>query len=287
MPRVDILSAFTDEPPAQDFVIPGFLAGTVGALVSPGGTGKSFLALQIAAAIASPMPTANTTGFDIAGHGKVLYINLEDPMGEIHRRLHALGRRFDLVTRQSVADSLAISSRVGIPSDVCSDEYGKKLIEAAQGMRLVVIDTLSRSHGGDENDNGAMAQLIVRLETICRETGASVLFLHHTSKAAALNGHGGMQQAARGASALIDNARFSANLSKMTFEEAQQLSERPGGAPIGEKQHGFYLRYETGKQNYGQVQVGRWFKRGEGGILQPVELHARKSGGRGGRVHEL
>jgi hypothetical protein len=36
------MSVFQTEPPALDFVIPGFLSGTVGALYSPGGVGKSF-----------------------------------------------------------------------------------------------------------------------------------------------------------------------------------------------------------------------------------------------------
>lgn len=34
---LDIMAAFTNEPPELDFIWPGFLAGTVGALVAPGG----------------------------------------------------------------------------------------------------------------------------------------------------------------------------------------------------------------------------------------------------------
>lgn len=43
---LDIMAAFTNEPPELDFIWPGFLAGTVGALVAPGATGKSFLLLK-------------------------------------------------------------------------------------------------------------------------------------------------------------------------------------------------------------------------------------------------
>ena len=39
---IDVLAAFECEPPVLDFIWPGFLAGTVGALVAPGATGKSF-----------------------------------------------------------------------------------------------------------------------------------------------------------------------------------------------------------------------------------------------------
>ena len=45
---LDIMAAFTNEPPELDFIWPGFLAGTVGALVAPGATGKSFFALEAA-----------------------------------------------------------------------------------------------------------------------------------------------------------------------------------------------------------------------------------------------
>ena len=46
---IDILASFTELPPPIDYVLPNMVAGTVGALVSPGGAGKSMLALQLAA----------------------------------------------------------------------------------------------------------------------------------------------------------------------------------------------------------------------------------------------
>ena len=49
---INIMEAFQQEPPQLDFIWPGFLAGTVGALVAPGATGKSFWALEAAMSIA-------------------------------------------------------------------------------------------------------------------------------------------------------------------------------------------------------------------------------------------
>lgn len=40
---IDIMAAFTNEPPELDFIWPRFQAGTVGALVAPGATGKELL----------------------------------------------------------------------------------------------------------------------------------------------------------------------------------------------------------------------------------------------------
>ena len=49
---LNLISAFTELPPPIDYVLPNMVAGTVGAIVSPGGVGKSMLALQLAAQIA-------------------------------------------------------------------------------------------------------------------------------------------------------------------------------------------------------------------------------------------
>lgn len=271
MLRVNILEAFGTEPPEQDFILPGFLSGTVGALVAPGSTGKSMLALQIACGVASDRPQANTTGLDIPRHGPVLYLNLEDPPGEIQRRLHALGARFDQDTRESVAAGLELSARQGVPTDVMNKRFMGGLLRAAEGKRLIIIDTLSRCHGMDENDNGAMSRLVAKLEQVVRETGAGLLYLHHTSKSATLAGQGGLAQAARGASALIDNARWCGNLMKMTQEESDNLRES-SGITIGEARRGFFVRYEIGKQNYGQVENGQWYERTAGGVLKHVTL---------------
>ncbi len=60
---IDVLAAFECEPPVLDFIWPGFLAGTVGALVAPGATGKSFWALEAAMSIA-----CSVAGGDLAQH---------------------------------------------------------------------------------------------------------------------------------------------------------------------------------------------------------------------------
>lgn len=277
------MAAFSTEPPPQDFILPGFLAGTVGALVAPGSTGKSMLALQLACAVASDEPQANTTGLNITAHGPVLYINLEDPPGEIQRRLYALGGQLDVLTRQSIADNVCMLARQGVPTDIMHDDFLSWLVNSATGKRLVIIDTLSRAHGLDENSNGDMSRLVARLETVVKETGTSVLYLHHTSKAAALSGQGSMQQAARGASALIDNARWCGNLMKMTEDESEKFSERMNGPAISSERRGYYVRYEIGKQNYGQVENGQWYRRTDGGILKALTLHPASKGKDKGR----
>ena len=67
--------------------------------------------------------------------------------------------------------------------------------------------------------------LVAVLEHVAATTGASVLYLHHVSKGSAREGQTDQQQAARGASALIDNAG-GGYVARMTEDEAKRLSDR-------------------------------------------------------------
>ena len=120
---INILEAFAAAPPPLDYVLPNMVAGTVGALVSPGGAGKSMLALQLAAQIAG--------GPDLLGVGElptgpVIYLPAEDPPTAIHHRLHALGAHLSAEERQAVADGLSCQFKIvflyGLKNFGMSDE---------------------------------------------------------------------------------------------------------------------------------------------------------------------
>lgn len=271
---IDIMAAFTEEPPELDFVLPGFLAGTVGALVAPGATGKSYWALEMAMTIATGYQI-NPLGIDQRIHrgGDVLYVAGEDPEVVIRRRLNSIGQHIDPLSRQDVADALQIRCTTGLGFDVMTD--GQELIDIVMppelqeevgdsDYRLIILDTLSRIHTLDENSNGDMSKLLGRLEGIARSTGASVLVLHHTSKSAARDGQLDAQQAARGASALIDNARFCGYVARMTKEEAKERAVTEADRP-------FYMRYGVSKGNYSEPIGDSWLKRAEGGVLLPAD----------------
>ncbi|XEV12946.1 AAA family ATPase [Vibrio alginolyticus] len=66
IPWLDLRSAVENEPKPLDFVFPGFKSGAVGALVSPGGTGKTMLALQVAVTVATGADLLNLADMDSA-----------------------------------------------------------------------------------------------------------------------------------------------------------------------------------------------------------------------------
>ncbi|WP_223931452.1 helicase RepA family protein, partial [Aeromonas caviae] len=100
----------------------------------------------------------------------------------------------------------------------------------------------------------------------------------------AREGQTDQQQAARGASALIDNARWCGFVAKMTEDEAKRLSDRAyDRQPIGNDRRGFFVRFGVSKQNYDATPLDQWYERRDGGVLVPVELVEVPNGKRGSR----
>lgn len=267
---LDILKAFAHEPPELDFIWPGFLAGTVGALVAPGATGKSFFALEASMSVACRVSGGDLVGLAPRQNGRVVYLAGEDPQPALVRRVHAIGKHLNQSARESIAMNLILEPIMGKRLNIMDETHLQRVIDYGQGARLIVLDTLSRIHSLDENSNSDMAKLVATLEHIASKTGASVLYLHHVNKSSAKDGQTNLQQAARGASALIDNARWCGFVAKMTEDEAKRLVEH--GQPIGFDRRHFYVRFGVSKQNYATPLDDRWYKRHDGGVLMPVEL---------------
>lgn len=262
---IDILNAFRVEPPPLDFVLPGLLAGTVGSLVSPGGTGKSLLALELSILVA--------IGLDISGFGrgvarslgKVAFLAAEDPAEALRHRLHAIGKCLNQEQQIAFSKSFEIEPLVGIPTDLC-DPASLAYIEAkAVGRRLMFLDTLRRFHTLDENNSGEMASVMGFMEGIAVRTECAIVFLHHASKSAAMNGLGDQQQAGRGSSVLVDNSRWQAFLAGCSKDEAKEMG-------IDDECRGSFVRLGVAKQNYDSRVDDLWLRRMAGGVLFEANL---------------
>jgi len=169
----------------------------------------------------------------------VVYLAGEDPQPALVRRVHAIGQHLNQSAREAIAENLMLEPIMGKRLNVMDEAHLRRVIDYSAGARLIVLDTLSRIHSLDENSNGDMAHLVSVLEHIAATTGAAVLYLHHVNKGSARDGQTDQQQAARGASALIDNARWCGYVAKMTEQEAERLSDRGfDRAPIGNERRG-------------------------------------------------
>ncbi len=263
--RIDLMHAFSNTPEKPDFVLPGFVAGTVGLITSPGGTGKSIWITEAALCVASKDANKSLLNLPITIHGPVVILNGEDPKGMIHARLHYMGAFLDMDTRDLVAKNTVIQCLYGNGFNILDPISQNWLLEilSTNNARLCVIDTLSRCHSADENSNKEMAQVMSILERIARDSGAAIVMVHHTSKSMAAHGRTDEQQSARGASLLVDNARWQSFMAVMSEAEAKKQK-------IKADDRKYYVRFGISKQNYGQPFADHWYKRHEGGVLLPI-----------------
>lgn len=168
------------EPQPVDWLIEGWIvADTVAGMIGASGAGKSFVAMTIAACVATGKPFF---GLESA-QGPVFYLAGEGSIG-----LAARGQAWEVVNRANLGDApLFISS--GLPA--LTDPAGVETVIAAiresvahyGSPKLIVVDTLNRSFGGeDENSASAMGKFITGIDRIRHElNGATVLIVHHVS----------------------------------------------------------------------------------------------------------
>ena len=229
------------------------------------------LALQLAMQISGG---PDWIGLGKLGRGAVLYLPAEDPWPVLHQRLFTLGGYLDAELRANVERDLRLIPLQGSSPNVLDSHWWEAIAIWAEGVRLVVIDTLRRFHDADENAACAMTLVLGQLERLAMLKGCAVLFVHHTSKSAVFQEAGDLQQASRGSSVLVDNIRWQAYLATMTKKEAQQLGVSPD-----QSQH--YVRFGVSKSNYVPPLPERWLMRGEGGVLHPARLDVtRRAGGK-------
>jgi len=221
--------------------------------------------LLAAAAIADAVAGADLLGLDLKTHGPAVLLAGEDPDEAIHHRLHALATHLSNEKRESVAERLHIIPCLGDGVDISDPEWLELIHEQAEGTRILIVDTLTRFHSLDENSAKDAKIIMSSLEQIARKTGCSILYLHHVNKSSAMNGMAELQQAARGSSVFVDNARWLAFIAGMSEAEAKSYG-------IDAADRHFYVRWNISKQNYGPPQQDKWLKRHEGGILMAVNL---------------
>lgn len=171
--------------------IKGLLTTTgIAAIYGPSGSGKSFLAIDMANCIAS--------GNDWFGHRtkqtSVTYIMLEGEGGlrnrfralETHNGapaapdFRAIAQPFNLTTEQDIEDIGAILPKDGV----------------------VIIDTLNRAAPGlDENSSQDMGRILSGMKRLQEITAGLVVVVHHTGKDASkgMRGHSSLNAALDGA----------------------------------------------------------------------------------------
>ncbi|WP_022948653.1 helicase RepA family protein [Methylohalobius crimeensis] len=265
---ISIIDAINEDLPELDFVIPGLLAGSLGLIVSPGGVGKSNLALQLCASVATGIDFCEISEKEdwIYGSGKASYITAEDPVVVILHRIKQFAKKLDIGTIEKLDENLSIYSikkHFLIQNGEISEHWVNQVHKMVQGKRLIILDTMRRFHLESETDDSMMMLFLSVIEGLAEETGCTVLICHHMNKSSLQNGGGGSQTAARGHSVLTDNVRYQINLNDMSVNEAKEMG-------IDKTERLDFVKLEGSKINYGKKGNECWFRRGLHGVLSPA-----------------
>lgn len=184
-------------PPEQEWLVKDMIPGSnVTLLYGDGGTGKSLLALQLAAAVAGgglmwlnrcPKP------------GRALYLSAEDDRAELHRRLARIARQqglpleaFANLTVASLAGDDALLAAVNrdgtLTASALYREIESKVVTIRPG--LVVLDTLADLFPGNENDRTQVRQFVGLARKIAIAHHCAIVVLAHPSLSGLANGRG-------------------------------------------------------------------------------------------------
>lgn len=178
--RLTILSyAELQALPPSRWLIQGILRmGELAALYGAPGSGKSFMAIDMALRIALGDSWAGRA----CARGRVLYIAGEG-LYTIQGRTRAWAQQFQEV-ESCEQDLNGWFEVVGDAVSFIETEF-ELLIEAIgdQQYVLIIVDTLARCMaGGDENDAGDMGLFVRAGDRLRKLTGAAVLIVHHAGK---------------------------------------------------------------------------------------------------------
>lgn len=166
------VKAFLDAPP-PDYAIKGVLPrADLGIIYGEPGAGKSFVALDMAAAIARGEPWRDKR----VRKGRVAFIAAEGAAG-FRQRIKAYEQHHECeipLLIMPAAPNLAVKEDV---REVI------KAVKACGGLDYVFIDTLAQvTAGSNENSGEEMGRVISHAQAIRRVTGAMVVFIHHSGK---------------------------------------------------------------------------------------------------------
>jgi len=160
--------------PEPIWAIPGLMPVGLTILAGKAKLGKSWLALQIAQAVAAG-------GYALDQHveqGPVLYLALEDNPARLKNRMRKQGWPLDLTADFMVMGEFA--RQVGDLKKGGGERLAAQIERA--GYRLVVIDTLSRSCHGDQNDVEQMTRALTPLQEMAHAQNCAILMNDHHRK---------------------------------------------------------------------------------------------------------
>jgi hypothetical protein len=245
--------------PATPWLVRGLLiAGGVGVISTEPKSAKTWLATEIAVAVATG--TRACGKFETGGPRRVGYFYAEDLGEQVRNKIRALcaARKLDPAAASA---NLFVQPR-GRHIDLAKPEYVALLVASCRahgGVDLLVLDPLRDIHSGEEDSADSMVKVMRAFRVVAELLSCTVLFVHHSHKASADSGKRRGGQKMRGSSVVhgsIDSGIYLSDLEgdgKTTFTN-QVETEVKGARSAG----AFSLKLELEDDASGAATLATW-----------------------------
>ena len=195
----------------SDFILKNWLPfpkKTVSLITAPGGTGKSWLSLQIALRFLNEAKKAKA----------FLWLS-EDPLGLSKNRAQKISTSILNIHSTNIFDRLFITNEQTIQflaEKGRGVEINSLFYEFKYLMReyeLIILDPLIAFFGGDENNNSQARKFMQLFTEWASKENKIIIFIHHSTKNTTTS---------RGASAFIDAVRLVYEIDKKKVDEDKE-----------------------------------------------------------------
>lgn len=236
-----------------------FLRGTVACVVAPGGAGKSTMLAGTALALVVGQPIL---GKHVWGGPKRVWLwNLEDDLDEMARSIQAAALHHGIDPGDIEGSLFVDSAMEGAGLCTATEEAGQfRLLSPVfdaltaellrRGIDVLVVDPFVSSHEVDENANSKIDKIAKAWGRVAKAANCCIVLVHHTSKA----GAGEVTAlSSRGAVALINAARSTLVINRMSVDEAGRL-----GIPDQDRRR--YISVSDDKHNRAPAEKADWYQ---------------------------
>ena len=239
---MDMAKVLHSPAPPMEWLVEGFIPlGAPGALVAKPGCGKSQISLDLALCVALGLPFLGRKASPEPR--SAIYLSMEDPHDEVHRRLErAMQRLVPEEDAPAARDLAANRLKVFFPeyrlgtAELSLQANRVPLVAVAKSFKdpcgLIILDTQNTLFLGEENSSRDSGAFWGECQALAEETCASVLVLHHLRKSSERSEAKTLAERLspenlRGSSAIEGRARFVLVASPLSAGEAASVGLDP------------------------------------------------------------